>query len=103
MRPSKPQKYPPNRVIAVDVDNTLHVKGVLNEKVVSFCRNQKEQGFYLILWSARGEKYARAVAAHFDVADIFDVILSKPGYILDDEGWGWIKFTRVIQNLTPSL
>ena len=29
---------------------------------------------------------------------IFDHVLSKPGYVLDDKGWTWIKFTRVIKS-----
>jgi len=29
---------------------------------------------------------------------IFDHVLSKPGYVLDDKGWTWVKFTRVIKS-----
>ena len=36
-------------------------------------------------------------AEQFGVADLFDDIVSKPGYVLDDLGWSWIKYTQVIR------
>lgn len=93
------QKYPPTKTIAVDVDGTLHTKGVLNARVVEFCKTQKAAGFHLMLWSARGKEYAQSAAEQFEVAHLFDDIISKPGHILDDQGWSWIKYTRVIQSL----
>ena len=99
------QKYPPTKSIAVDVDGTLHTNGIANERVIEFCREQKSHGFVLILWSARGKKYAQAAAERFGVTELFDDIISKPGYLLDDQGWGWIKYTRVIRSLseTPNV
>ncbi len=104
MQPGRPNqelnpKYPRQRVIAVDVDGTLHRLGILNREVIEWLRNRKKKGFKLILWSSRGEDYARRVAEKFEVTDIFDVIISKPGYVLDDDGWKWIKFTYVINRL----
>lgn len=92
-------KYPPTKTIAVDVDGTLHIRGVVNDRVVEFCRAQKERGFVLVLWSARGKAYAQAVAEKFGVTELFDDIVSKPGYVLDDQGWSWIKYTHVIRSL----
>ena len=91
-----PQKYPPPKVIFIDVDGTLIQKGILNEKLIKWCKDKKNNGFKLTLWSARGEEHAKKVAMLFKVSDIFDYIISKPGYIVDDLGWRWIKFTRVI-------
>lgn len=93
------QKYPPSQTIFVDVDGTLHTRGVVNQRVVDFCKKQKEKGFTLCLWSARGKEYAQEAAEAFDVAWLFDDIVSKPGYILDDLGWSWIQYTRVIQSI----
>lgn len=97
-------KYPPTKTIAVDVDGTLHTKGILNARVVEFCKAQKANGFVLTLWSARGKEYAQAAAEKFEVAYLFDDIVSKPGYVLDDQGWNWIKHTHVIRSLheTPN-
>lgn len=92
-------KYPRRRVIAVDVDGTLHRSGIPNKEAIEWLRNQKKKGFKLILWSSRGEDYARRAAEKLEVIDIFDVIISKPGYILDDDGWRWIKFTCVVNRL----
>ena len=97
------QKYPPTNSIAVDVDGTLHTNGVVNARVVEFCRTQKARGFVLTLWSARGKRYAQAAAERFGVEDLFDDIVSKPGYVLDDQGWNWIKYTHVIRSLTETL
>lgn len=99
------QKYAPTKSIAVDVDGTLHIHGLPNRQVIEFCKAQKARGIILTLWSARGKKYAQAVADKFEVASLFDDIVSKPGYVLDDQGWNWIKHTHVIRTLneTPSL
>lgn len=88
--------YPPPRVVAVDVDGTLLINGQKNPAVVRWCERLKAEGYVLHLWSSRGRKYAESVAELFGVTHLFDVILSKPGYILDDMGWGWIKYTKVI-------
>lgn len=95
----KRQKYPPPRVIAVDVDGTLLVRGEINTKLAAWCREKKNAGFYMILWSSRGRKHASNVAESAGITDVFDTIISKPGYVVDDKGWGWIKHTRVFTNL----
>ena len=89
-------KYPLRRVIAVDVDGTLHINGLPNTALIAWCRERKEEGYTLILWSGRGEAHARSVAAAFGCAEVFAAILSKPGYVVDDEGWSWIKYTRAL-------
>jgi phosphoglycolate phosphatase-like HAD superfamily hydrolase len=97
------QKYAPTRCIAVDVDGTLHCDGRLNKSVVEFCREKKAAGFRMMLWSARGIEHAQKAADLFGVADLFDDIVGKPGYVLDDLGWSWIKYTRVITRLDANL
>lgn len=88
--------YPPPRVVAVDVDGTLLINGQKNPAVVLWCERLKAEGYVLHLWSSRGKKHAESVAELFGVTHLFDVILSKPGFILDDQGWGWIKYTKAI-------
>lgn len=88
----------PRKVLAVDVDGTLHVRGRINQAAVEFCRRKKLEGFSLTLWSAGGEEHARTVAAQIGITELFDHIISKPFYVLDDNGWQWIKHTKVIRN-----
>ena len=95
-----PQKYKAPKVIAVDVDGTLHCGGRVNERLVEWCRRQKTAGFSLMLWSSRGNDYAQKAADLFGVRDLFDVVCSKPGYIVDDQGWKWIAYTKTIRTLT---
>lgn len=97
------QTFPPPRVIAVDVDGTLQSNGVCNQGLVDWCMQQKAGGFYLMLWSSRGEAHARNVSEAFGLTSLFDLICSKPGYVVDDQGWGWIKYTRVIKSLRGAL
>jgi hydroxymethylpyrimidine pyrophosphatase-like HAD family hydrolase len=97
--PAKFQPLPPPRVIAVDVDGTLHIRGELQSSAVEFCRRKKSEGFDLFLWSSRGKDYAERFAATHGITDLFSAIISKPGHILDDQGWGWIRFTSVITRL----
>jgi hydroxymethylpyrimidine pyrophosphatase-like HAD family hydrolase len=90
------RKLPLTRVIAVDVDDTLVTKGIIDDDLVEWCRKKKAEGFYMILWSQRGQFHARCMAHYAEVVDIFDTIIGKPGYIVDDQGWSWTKFTRRI-------
>lgn len=92
-------KYSPPRSIAVDVDGTLIEFGQLNQSVVDWCVKKRGEGFSLTLWSARGEMHARTAAALHGVDFLFDHIISKPGYILDDKGWTWIRFCPVVRSL----
>ena len=95
----KRQKYPPPKVIAVDVDGTLLIRGEINQKLVDWCKYKKKAGFCLILWSSRGEKHAANIAYKAGLTGVFDTIISKPGYVVDDKGWRWIKYTIVITTL----
>lgn len=92
------QKYPPPRTIAVDVDGTLVVQGRLNGQQVDWCRQRRADGYSVFLWSSRGADHARRVAESFGVTEVFDLILSKPGLIVDDQGWGWTRFTRWVRS-----
>jgi len=91
--------YPPRKVIAVDVDETLIIKGRLNTKLVEWIKGKKADGCQVNLWSARGSLYAWKVAEHHDITYLFDSIHSKPGIIVDDQGWLWIKFVKVIKSV----
>jgi hydroxymethylpyrimidine pyrophosphatase-like HAD family hydrolase len=81
-----------NNWVFVDVDGTLG-KPVIEwiEKHSDDCR--------FVLWSARGEEYARNVADSLGISGLFEYVISKPGHIIDDKGWGWIRHTRVIKRL----
>jgi len=89
-------KHPYPNVIFVDVDGTLLLKSGLNAGLADWCRKNTEKS-ELVLWSARGQKYAKNFAQHFEITDIFKTIISKPGYIIDDLGWTWIKYTKVLE------
>ncbi len=93
IKPSS-RKLPIAKVIAVDVDGTLIVGGTVNKSLVKWCQNKREEGFSMILWSLRGESHAKKMAEWAGVTDIFHNIIGKPGYIVDDKGWSWTKFTR---------
>ena len=89
---------PPPKAIAVDVDGTLFVNGVLNTGLAEWCKERANEGFLMILWSSRGLEHAKKAAETACLSDIFTTITSKPGYIVDDKGWEWIKYTRIIRN-----
>ena len=88
----------PSRSIFVDVDNTLiSPTGRLNRRMVIYCELKKNQGFDIILWSARGRVYAERVAKKFNIVDLFYTIIGKPKYIFDDIGWEWTRDTRILK------
>ena len=78
--------------IFVDVDGTL------NARVIQYVRSMKANGYHTVLWSARGDDYALAAAERLECADAFDLIISKPGYLIDDQGWGWARYVAVIRS-----
>ena len=89
-------KFPPTKCIAIDVDGTLVISGRLNLNLATWAKERKEQGFEVILWSARGRQYAIDQATKYGVTDCFTVIISKPGFIVDDLGWSWVKYTQIL-------
>lgn len=91
------KRYRARRAIAIDVDGTLLIGGQANEALVDWIKAKKEEGFELTLWSARGRAYAKQVAQHLEVEQLFDSIISKPGAIVDDKGWSWVKWTKVLE------
>jgi predicted mannosyl-3-phosphoglycerate phosphatase (HAD superfamily) len=93
------QKLPPTPCIAVDVDGTLIVNGVPNTRLVEWCAAQRQRGLEMILWSARGRAHALHVAQHIGCQHLFDAVVSKPGYLVDDKGWTWIQYTHVVRTL----
>ena len=90
------QRYEPQKVSSVDVDGTLLVNGELDHAVMGVCIDKRASGYKVYLWSARGEEYAKRFALQFGVEHHFDAILSKPGILIDEKGWSWAKFTKVI-------
>lgn len=91
--------FRPTAVIAVDVDGTIVRDGKLNSRLVQYLHRHRDAGFDLMLWSARGGDYARKIADHHNITDLFSVICGKPGFIIDDRGWRWTADTRVIRTL----
>lgn len=92
-------KFPPNRCIAIDVDGTLIRNGRLNRKLADWAKDKKEEGFDVILWTARGRAHAERVAVEHELTGHFTAIVGKPGYIVDDVGWSWIKYVAVVKKL----
>jgi len=92
-------KFPPRNVIAIDVDGTLIIRSRLNTELADWARAMKLDGFEVTLWSAQGREYAREIAERFEITDCFDYYASKPFYIVDDMGWSWVKFTKVLKKL----
>lgn len=93
------QTLPPAKVIAVDIDGTLLCDGQINRILINWCQQKQHDGYRLMLWSARGLEYAQRFVEHYGLHGIFDDIVSKPGYIVDDQGWAWTRYTHIINNI----
>ena len=37
------------------------------------------------------------MAKRCECVELFDHIVSKPNYVVDDLGWSWIKYTEVVR------
>ena len=87
-----------DRIIAVDIDGTLWMPRVgLNLALVSTLTSAKQDGYQLILWSARGTDYASRFNAEHFADGFFDVVIGKPQFIADDRGWDWIRHTKALK------
>lgn len=86
----------PLKVINVDVDGTLLLDGRPNWALVRWIKARRVERFEVNLWSAQGELHAKEVSALWGLTDIFDNIISKPGFVVDDQGWQWTRFTRTV-------
>jgi hydroxymethylpyrimidine pyrophosphatase-like HAD family hydrolase len=89
-------KYKKSKVIAVDVDDTLIVNGELNHVLIDWLKKKDQEGYTLILWSMAGFYHAKRVAERFGIRELFHIIIPKPGYIVDDDGWNWTMHTEVL-------
>jgi hydroxymethylpyrimidine pyrophosphatase-like HAD family hydrolase len=86
-----------DKIIAVDIDGTLWGRTGLNTALCATLKSAKEQGYQLILWSARGTDYARKFnSEHFDDG-FFNVVIGKPAFVADDRGWDWIRHTKPLK------
>jgi hydroxymethylpyrimidine pyrophosphatase-like HAD family hydrolase len=91
------QRYQPARVIAVDVDGTLIRDGRLMRSLVTWLRERREEGFRLMLWSARGKAHAEGAIELFELHGLFHDVVAKPGYVVDDMGWDWTRYTWIVR------
>jgi hypothetical protein len=92
-------KIAPTNCIAIDIDGTLIIDGVLNARLLNWIEDKKRLKWDCILWSARGRKYAESVARKNKIDHLFTAIIGKPHYFVDDSGLSWIKHTRIITGL----
>jgi len=92
-------RYERPKTIAIDIDGTLYCDGNLNDKLVAWVKRMHKEGYEIIVWSSRGKQYAKDAAIMAGIDDIADAIISKPGYVCDDKGWEWIKFTTVVWDI----
>lgn len=92
-------KFQTPKVVFVDVDGTLLLFNPLhvNAKLVEWLKVKKQNGFELVLWSARGEQHAKQIAGIAEIEHLFSHFLSKPGYIVDDKNWRWTSFVTKVK------
>lgn len=88
-------KYAPTQVIAIDVDNTLFIRGQPNKALIIWIKLKKQEGYDILIWSACGTEHATN-AARIAGIDSISMQIGKPGYIVDDKRWGWIKHTQAL-------
>jgi predicted HAD superfamily phosphohydrolase YqeG len=86
-----------DNVIFVDVDHTLMEKGRVVPNVLDWCWRNKEEGYTLYLWSARGAAYCQKIVERFGLDNVFSATLSKPTIILDDLGSEWDAEVEIVE------
>jgi len=84
-------KYPTRKALFVDVDGTLVINGKANVELVEAIRTRHKNGFTITVWSARGEANSKRAVELCGIGDVVSHTISKPTFVVDDKGWGWIK------------
>lgn len=84
-------------MLAVDVDGTLLAGKHPRKRVVDQVKAKHNDGYQIIVWSSAGEDHARAAINLCGIEGIVHAVISKLGYILDDQRWSWIKYTKVLR------
>ena len=109
MRPRRPKK-PPARVYQprltpalplqrwcyTDLDGTLIIAGKMNINLLTRLRTMKDEGWILVLWSARGAEPCQQVVDEYGLMLLFDFVLSKPGALVDDKRWNWARYVPLL-------
>lgn len=91
------QKYSPLNVIAVDVDGTLIKNGRVVHSLVAWLWERRADGHRLMLWSSRGRDHALGAIELGGLHGLFDDVVAKPGYVVDDMGWDWTRYTHIVR------
>ena len=94
-KPSE-NRFSTSRAIYCDVDGTLLLLTGPNLELIRGLKRLKETGFRLFLWSARGDTYAAKAAALCGCSSLFEAIIPKPGAVIDNAGWAWTKFVKIL-------
>ncbi len=98
----------------VDVDGTLLIhpfpacghkqdgqRPTLNQELVDAIRLYRDERplFRTVAWSANGERYARDMLTSFGIISLFDVVIGKPGLLIDDAfDWLMLRPKIVVRN-----
>jgi hypothetical protein len=91
------QLYPRQRVIYVDVDETLIINDKVNKVLIKWMIHKSAEGYELNVWSMAGTKHSEQAVERCGIGAIVTHALSKPGIIVDDMRWDWTKYTKAIE------
>ena len=91
------QLYPRQRVIYVDVDETLIIDNEVNKGLVKWLVLKSAEGYEINVWSMAGKKHSEQAVERCGIGAIVSHTLSKPGIIVDDMRWDWTKYTKAIE------
>ena len=83
------------RSLFVDVDDTLLRSGRIVGPVAAAIEAAMSQGTDVVVWSARGKAHAERAAQMAGLEGRVTCV-GKPDAIIDDRGWGWIRYARVL-------
>ena len=91
------------KFVYVDVDGTLIKDGRVNHRVVEFITEIACEVIKVVVWSQRGEAYARYCVEHAGLRRHVSYCLAKPHFLIDDMGWNWVKGVPVLLNYNDSV
>ena len=85
--------------IFIDVDGTLLIDGQANKKLVAWLSAVPAGQFEIILWSSRGKDHAEKAARFTGTTSYFAAIISKPNYIIDNDGLKWVRLVESMNHV----
>lgn len=82
----EPDQIPPGESVRVyDAVTKKFITMRINRPMVRLLREAKARGFFVLVWSRGGKRWAADIVKALDLVDFVDIVMTKPLHYFDDK------------------